>query len=325
LASRSCLDGQSQVANHKSAIDFLYTGWKGAYLIPFIKVGPLRLGTYGLMVWLAFFTAYFVLSADFRRRKLPGDPLNIILLLVVAGLAGSKLYHLLERPSEFFANPLDLFFSSFGFAWFGGFLGGMAVLLWLAHRYRVPSLTFLDACSPAAALGYALGRIGCLVSGDGDYGIATKLPWGMAFKPLEAGCRVQHWVCAVHGSLEPSYGANVRGFPPDAIVRVHPTPLYEFVIGFVIAYYLWRRGTKLLRDRASAGEVLAEYLVLTGLARFLVEFIRINPRSAFGVLTNAQVVSLLSMIAGVVLMVVVRARAPADTTRHRVADQIAKH
>ena len=274
----------------------------------------MRLGTYGLMVWLAFFCAYFVLSADMRRRNLPGDPLNIILLLVVGGLVGSKVYHLLESPAEFFSNPIGLFLSSYGFAWFGGFLGGLAVLLLLARHYRVPILPFLDACSPAAALGYAIGRIGCLLSGDGDYGIATKLPWGMAFPPLEAGCRVQHIVCAIHGSLEASYGTTV-GLATHAIVRVHPTPVYEFIVGALIAWFLWWRATQRLRKRAPAGEILSEYLVLTGLARFLVEFIRINPRSAFGVLTNAQVVSLLSIIAGVVLIFVVRSRAVAETSR----------
>lgn len=298
---------------------------EGACLFPFIQVGPLRLGTYGLMVWLAFFCAYFVLSADLHRRKLPGDALNIILLLVVAGLAGSKLYHLLERPAEFFANPIGLFFSSYGFAWFGGFLGGLAVLLWLAHHYRMPILAFLDACSPAAALGYAIGRIGCLLSGDGDYGIATHLPWGMAFPPLEAGCRVQHFICLIHGSLEPSYGAIVGGFPPNAIVPVHPTPIYEFIVGALIAWFLWRRGGERLRIEAPAGEILAEYLVLTGLARFLVEFIRINPRSAFGVLTNAQVVSLLSILAGVALILLLRSRAAAGAGRRKLADQVGKH
>jgi len=283
---------------------------KGSHLVPFIQVGPLRLGTYGLMVWLAFFFAYFVLSADLRRRKLPGDALNIILLLVVAGVAGSKLYHLLENPAEFFSNPIGLFFSSYGFAWFGGFLGGLAVLLWLAHHHRVPILAFLDACSPAAALGYAIGRIGCLVSGDGDYGIATNLPWGMAFHPLEAGCRVHHFICLIYGSLEASYGTTV-GLATNAIVRVHPTPIYEFIVGALIAWFLWRLGARRLLEKAPAGGILAAYLVLTGVARFLVEFIRINPRSAFGVLTNAQVVSLLSIVAGAALALVVRSRATA--------------
>ena len=182
-------------------------------------------------------------------------PLNVILLLVVAGLAGSKLYHLLESPSEFFADPIGQFFSSYGFAWFGGFLGGLAVLLWLAHHYRVPILAFLDACSPAAALGYAIGRLGCLLSGDGDYGIATNLPWGMAFPPLEAGCRVHHFVCLIHGSLEASYGTTV-GLATNAIVRVHPTPIYEFIVGALIAWFLWRRGTSVCATRQPAGAVL---------------------------------------------------------------------
>jgi len=249
------------------------------------------------MAWLAFFCAHWVLRADLQRRRLPGDPLNIILALVAAGLAGSKLYHLLEHPSEFFSDPIGLFFSSYGFAWFGGFLGGLLVLLWLARHYKVPTLDFLGASSRAAALGYAIGRIGCLLSGDGDYGIATRLPWGMAFP----------------NGLVPT--------PPG--VRVHPTPIYEFLVGALIAWYLWRRGAHQLRRRRPAGEILSEYLVLTGLARFLVEFIRINPRSVFGVLTNAQAASLASMVAGIVLLLVVRqhaaARKQAPRAIHRVA------
>jgi phosphatidylglycerol:prolipoprotein diacylglycerol transferase len=236
------------------------------------------------MAWLAFFCAYWVLRADLQRRRLSGDAMNIILALVAAGLVGSKLYHVLETPLEFLADPLGMLFSSYGFAWFGGFLAGIATLVWLARHYRIPVLTMLDACSPAAALGYAIGRIGCLVSGDGDYGIPTNLPWGMAFP---------------HG-LVPT--------PPG--VRVHPTPIYEFIAGVLIAWYLWRRGERLKEQRAS-GELLGEYLVLTGAARFLVEFIRINPRSFFGVLTNAQVVSLLAMIAGAIL-IAWRRKQPAD-------------
>ncbi|HVP52678.1 MAG TPA: prolipoprotein diacylglyceryl transferase [Terriglobales bacterium] len=279
-------------------------------MIPFIQVGPLRLGTYGLMLWLACVASYFVLSADLRRRRMPGDPLNVILLLAVAGLAGSKLYYLLESPSEFLSDPFGLFFSRNGFTWFGGLLGGVIVLLWLARHYRVPTLAFLDACSPAGALGYAIGRIGCLVSGDGDYGIATSLPWGMKFYP-ETGCQMRHFICVVHGALVPSYGANVGGFPPDAIVPVHPTPIYEFLVGALIAWFLWRQGARRLSDKAPPGGIIGAYLILTGVARFLVEFIRINPRSAFGVLTNAQVVSLLSILAGALLMF--RARSPAPS------------
>jgi len=288
-------------------------------VFPFIQVGPLRLGTYGLMVWLAFCCAYFVLAADLRRRKLPGDALNIILLLVVAGLAGSKLYHLLESPQEFFANPIGLFFSSYGFAWFGGFLGGLAVLLAVARHYRIPILTFLDACSPAGALGYAIGRMGCLLSGDGDYGKYTSLPWGMKFYP-EVGCPGKHFICLVRGSLVPSAGTTV-GLPTSAIVPVHPTPIYEFIAGVLIAWALWHWGSRRRRDKAPAGTILAGYLLLTGLARFLVEFIRINPRSAFGVLTNAQVASLVSIVAGAALIFALRSRTPEAAKQPKTANQ----
>ena len=269
-------------------------------MIPFIYIGPLRLGTYGIMAWLAFLAAYFVLREDMRRRRLPGDPMNIILVLVIAGLAGSKLYHVFEQPSDLLAHPIGMLFSSYGFAWFGGFLAGVLALIIMARRLHIPVLEMLDASSPAAALGYAIGRIGCLISGDGDYGIPTSLPWGMAFRPLEAGCRVKHFICVVHGSLVASTG-QLFGMPTDEVLHVHPTPIYEFLVGVAIAIYLWKRGARMICENRPAGQLLAEYLVLTGVARFLVEFIRINPRSFLG-LTNAQVVSLLSLLAGVALL-----------------------
>jgi phosphatidylglycerol:prolipoprotein diacylglycerol transferase len=139
----------------------------------------------------------------------------------------------------------------------------------------------MDAGSPAAALGYGIGRIGCFLSGDGDYGVPTSLPWGMSFP---------------------------NGLVPTTD-RVHPTPIYELIAACVIAWVLWRIGAKQITAaaKASAGIVFAAYLVLTGIARFLVEFIRINPRSFFG-LTNAQAASLASIAAGIILWLQVRAR-----------------
>jgi phosphatidylglycerol:prolipoprotein diacylglycerol transferase len=162
--------------------------------------------------------------------------------------------------------------SRFGFAWFGGFLGGFIALVYLATRFGIPTLEFMDMCSPAAAVGYAIGRIGCLLSGDGDYGIPTNLPWGMSF--------------------------------PNGVVptteRVHPTPLYEFFIWLVIAAVLWRWGRKAINVAGTRGEVFCGYLILTGIARFLIEFIRINPRSFLG-MSNAQTASLISVVFGLVL------------------------
>jgi phosphatidylglycerol:prolipoprotein diacylglycerol transferase len=253
-------------------------------MIPFLHLGPITIPTFGLMVATALLVSAYVLQADFDRRRgqLEGilgyrgqrdEGFLVIGVAGIAGLVGARLYHVLESPTEFFADPWNLLFSRFGFAWFGGFLGGFLALVVMARRLRIPVLLFLDLCSPAACVGYAIGRIGCLLSGDGDYGIPTSLPWGMSF--------------------------------PNGVVpttqRVHPTPLYEFFIWLAIAAFLWRLGTRTLLTRRAAGEIFCNYLILTGIARFLVEFIRINPRSFFG-LSNAQAASLVSVLVGALLL-----------------------
>ena len=244
-------------------------------MIPYLHFGPITLPTFGLMVATGLLVASYILQADFRRRGINSDAFLIIGIAGLAGIVGARLYHVLESPAEFFADPWPLLISRFGFAWFGGFLGGFAALLILARREKIPALLMFDACSPAAAVGYAIGRIGCLLSGDGDYGISTTLPWGMSF--------------------------------PNGVIptndRVHPTPLYEFFIWMLIAYVLWLLGNRVLKQKRSAGLVFSAYLVLTGIARFLVEMIRLNPRSFFG-MSNAQAASVASILLGIILFVI---------------------
>jgi phosphatidylglycerol:prolipoprotein diacylglycerol transferase len=258
-------------------------------MIPFLHLGPLTIPTFGLMVATGLLVAAYVLQADFDRRRavLYADKKTkrtetarkndegflIIGVAGFAGLVGARLYHVLESPSDFFADPWPLLFSRYGFAWFGGFLGGLFALIILSRRLRIPLLEFLDICSPAAAVGYAIGRIGCLLSGDGDYGRATTLPWGMSF--------------------------------PNGVVptteRVHPTPIYEFIIWMAIAVFLWQMGKRALEKPRPKGEIFCAYLIFTGIARFLIEIIRINPRSFFG-LSNAQAASVVSVLLGAVLL-----------------------
>jgi phosphatidylglycerol:prolipoprotein diacylglycerol transferase len=291
---------------------FRYT----AAVIPFLHVWRLDVPTFGLMVALAMLAAYFMLRADLARRGTAADAETLIAVPCLAGILGAKLYHVLESPADFFADPWHQLFSQFGFAWFGGLIAGFAAFVWLARRSGAPLLEMMDAGSPAAALGYGVGRIGCFLSGDGDYGIPTSLPWGMSFP---------------NGLV-----------PTDQ--RVHPTPIYEFLAACAIAWWLWRMGSRRIatvksvaggtpREKAGAlkglpvrqtgaptnangnpgagdaprGEVFAAYLVLTGVARFLVEFIRINPRSVLG-MSNAQAVSALSVVAGAALWWRVRRR-----------------
>jgi len=243
-------------------------------MIPYLHIGPLPLPTFGLMVATGLLVAAYVLQSDFRRRGIHADAFLIIGIAGLAGIVGARLYHALESPGEFFADPKSFIFTRFGFAWFGGFLGGSAALVILARREKIPTLTFLDACSPAACVGYAIGRIGCFLSGDGDYGIPTNLPWGMSF--------------------------------PNGVVptteRVHPTPLYEFLAWMLIAYMLWQMGARFRREGKPAGLAFSGYLVMTGIARFLVEIIRLNPRSFLG-MSNAQTASVASLLLGVFLLI----------------------
>jgi phosphatidylglycerol:prolipoprotein diacylglycerol transferase len=245
-------------------------------LIPYIHIGPLTVGSFGLLMLAAFLAAYFVLKADLRRRGLRVDGQNIVTVCALLGIAGAKIYHVLESPAELVADPLGEIFSRSGFAWFGGFVGVLLALYILGRRYKLPYLAILDVCAPAAALGYAVGRIGCLTSGDGDYGTPTSLPWGMSFP---------------------------NGLVPTT-QRVHPTPIYEAIAATFIFWYLWRLAGK----SQPIGKVTALYLILMGIERFLVEFIRINPRFFFG-LSNAQAASLVSIVAGgLILLNVLRER-----------------
>jgi len=257
-------------------------------MFPYIPFWPIPIPTFGLMVAIGLFVSAFVVQADFRRRHTNIDAFMIIGMAGLAGIAGARLYHVLETPREFFADPWPMLWTRFGFAWFGGLIGGFIALILLARSEKIPVLEFLDACAPGACVGYAIGRIGCLLSGDGDYGIPTTLPWGMSFP---------------------------RGVVPTT-EKVHPTPIYEFLAWMVIAWILWKLGsTTVQKGWPTGGRIFFFYLVLTGVARFLVELIRINPRSFFG-MSNAQTASVASVFLGLFLLISVKRKHAAAQPSH---------
>lgn len=262
-------------------------------MIPYLHLGPLTIPTFGLMVAVALITSAYILQADFNRRGIKADAFLMITIAGLSGIVGAKLYHLLEEPAVFFADPWPLLLNRYGFAWFGGFLGGFGAMLLLGRRARILLLEFLDACSPAAAFGYGIGRIGCFLSGDGDYGKPTSLPWGMSF--------------------------------PNGVVptteRVHPAPLYELIVWCAIGAFLWHMGSKALKGPKAKGEIFCTYLILTGVARFLVEIIRINPPWILG-MSNAQVASVVSILAGAVLLWRVKTQYHALKKEHRIVEHI---
>jgi phosphatidylglycerol---prolipoprotein diacylglyceryl transferase len=238
-------------------------------MVPYLHLWSLNLPTFGLMLWLAAVAAAFILDRSFRRAGIDSDAVGMVAVAVVAGIVGAKLWHVLDSPNEFREIGWRVLWDSAGFAWFGGLTFGLAALVLQGWRARIGGLRVLDLASPAAAIGYGIGRIGCFLSGDGCYGIPTNLPWGMSFS----------------NGLEPT------------LERVHPTPLYEFAAGLLIGWWLWVRG----RKARPTGWILGEYLVLSGIARFMVEFIRRNPKILWG-LSNAQLASAGSVLAGIALI-----------------------
>jgi phosphatidylglycerol:prolipoprotein diacylglycerol transferase len=241
-------------------------------MIPFLHIWRLDVPTFGLMLWLAAVTAAFVMDRGFRRARISADAVGMVAVAVVAGIVGAKLWHVIDTPIEFREQGWRVLWDSAGFAWFGGLTFGISALVFQGWWARIGGLRTLDLAAPAAAIGYGIGRIGCFLSGDGCYGLPTKLPWGMSFP----------------NGIEPT--------PP--LVRVHPTPLYELAAALLIGAWLWWRASK-PRGR---GAIVGEYLLLSGMARFLVEFLRRNPKVLWG-LSNAQLASAASVLAGIALMI----------------------
>jgi len=277
--------------------------WKSMY--PFIHIGPLTLGTFGLMLWLAAVAAMLVLHANYQRNGLKdADALNVVALVVIAGVLGAKAWHELqdmamlklalhEIAAPGLKHPADLLLGFLhwfqaGFAWYGGMIASIVALIVLGWQMKLRPLRMLDLAAPSAAIGYGIGRLGCLTSGDGDYGIATKVPWGVAFP----------------NGLVPT--------PPG--VHVHPTPIYELLFSLVLAWFLWKLGKKAL----PVGWMTGTYLLWSGVGRALVEMIRINPKIYWPhtqyATSNAQAAAVGSAVVGALMMLAVRNGKKVDPT-----------
>ena len=266
-------------------------------MFPYIHIGSFSLGTFGLFMWLAGVAGVIVLQRNLNRNAIKADAVVVVATSLIAGILGAKLWHELQQPIEFgrdlhsivspgWSHPVDILLSFLqwfraGFAWFGGLLFGVAALVWQGRSLKIGGLRMLDLSAPAAAIGYGIGRIGCLTSVYGDYVINTTHPWGVHIKD---------------DALDPP-----RPNPPNLLVE--PTPVYELLFGLGLGLYLWVRGRKSL----PLGQLTGEYLILSGAGRFLVELLRRNERLYFG-MTNAQVAALLTILIGAALVVFAKKR-----------------
>jgi phosphatidylglycerol---prolipoprotein diacylglyceryl transferase len=240
-------------------------------VLPEIDVFGLELKTFGIFFALNFLAWGAMAARRFRELGREGDlAYEMVFAALGGGIVGAKLYWAVENGEL----TLSGLFSGSGLTWYGGLLGGAVTVIAWAKWRGVFTPYLLDIAGIGLPLGYAIGRIGCQVSGDGDYGEPSDLPWAMAY--------------------------------PDGVIptddEVHPTPLYEAVSMGLLAWLLWR-----LRDAVRPGGLFALYLVFGGIERFLVEFVRRNDPVAIG-LTSAQFISVGMVLAGVAWIVALRGR-----------------
>jgi phosphatidylglycerol:prolipoprotein diacylglycerol transferase len=249
-------------------------------------VGPLQLTGFGLAVLMAFVLAQVITQRELARRGHDPEPVgDIVFAAVIGGLLGGKIYYAILM------HDAGAVFSRAGFVFWGGLIGGMLATYLVIHRKGLSFTRISDVAGIALAAGYSIGRTGCWAVGD-DYGRPWNGPWAVSFPHGAPPSTVANMTQLFHLTAPP-------GSSPNQVLSVHPTQLYEVVLGFVMFLILWR-----FRDHKHAeGWLFGLYCVLAGIERFLIEFVRAkDDRFFLGTFTMAQVIALLFAIGGGVWM-----------------------
>ena len=230
-------------------------------------IGPLTVASYGVCLALAFLVNYPLFTAESKRRGIPTDAADYIFSTsIVGGMVGGKLLFIFESTLRGNLSFPHSVLPTSGFAALGGFVLAIGLNLLVIRVRKYPAGDVFNAVAPGLALAYGIARIGCQLAGDGDYGIPSDLPWAMAYP---------------------------NGTVPT-LIKVHPTPVYETLASFITFGVLWK--WRITKDRPF--ELFAWYLIFSGISRFLVEFIRLNPKLAFN-LTTSQVIAFTGTVLGI--------------------------
>ncbi len=222
---------------------------------------------------------------------------NIVMIAAVAGLIGAKIFHNLENWDEFIKSPIESLLSFSGLTFYGGLIVGIVAVYYYAKSNNIKFIHLADACAPGLMLGYGIGRLGCQLSGDGDWGIvnlAAKPEW-MSFLPdWTWAFKYPHNVLSEGVPIANCVGRHCMELPQ----AVFPTPLYESVMALLIFTFLWSIRKKIIQP----GLMFSIYLVLNGLERFMIEKIRVNTLynvSGF-TFTQAELISSILMLLGII-------------------------
>jgi phosphatidylglycerol:prolipoprotein diacylglycerol transferase len=282
-----------------------------------IDIPSISINSFGLMLGLAAFLGSIILGREMHRRKLNRELAGTITIVaLVTGIVGAKFLHLLENWDSFLANPSSAFSPS-GLTWYGGFVLGIASLVMYVRWKNIPVLRFLDALAVALILAYGIGRVGCHLAGDGDYGLPTTLPWGTIYsqgtvKPSTIlrdyfdrnPDEREFWK---YDSLRTQLaGVDDLGVPFyrfDEVTPCHPTPLYELLLG-IAGYFIL---LSVWKPAFPDGLLFSVYLMLATTFRFLVEFLRLQPKLVGG-LSEAQLFAVALFILGLVGFLRLRTR-----------------
>ena len=225
---------------------------------------------------------------------------SILLWAAICGFVGAKLFNGLENWDDFMKDPVGMLIGTSGFTFYGGLICGGAAVLYIAYKHGIKPLTMLDIGGPGMMLAYGLGRIGCQMSGDGDWGKVNLTP-----KPHLLG-----WLPDWMWSFSFPHNVNDEGIQiPGCIGKfchvlpapVWPTSFYESVTCILLFLFLWS-----IRDRIKIpGVFFGIYLILNGIERFLIEFIRVNTRYHIGSFSfpQAQLIAVCLFITGVILVI----------------------
>lgn len=220
---------------------------------------------------------------------------NMTFIAAIAGIIGAKIFDAIENLPRLLEDPIEVIISGSGLSIYGGLIVGGGSVVYYAKQKNLNVLHVIDACAPALMLAYGIGRIGCQLSGDGDWGLPNDAPMPEAISFLP------EWMWAF------DYPNNVLGINlkedfaqmglESITGKAWPTPFYETVMAFTIFGILWG-----IRKRIkAAGVMFSIYLIFNGIERFLIEKIRINNRyDVFGIeLTQAEIIAIVFVVIGV--------------------------
>lgn len=251
---------------------------------PFLfELGPISLKSYGLAIALGFLSGIYLTSYLLKRYGVGSElVVRLAVWTLVGGLVGARLLYAIVVWEDTLAAPLSVLFSTSGFVFYGGLIGGLAVAAYFCRRYALPYWWLGDAAAPTLALGQAFGRIGCFMFGC-CYGRVCDPAWGVAFP--------RH---ARHGEVvgAPAYLAHPDPNHPGWSLSVVPTQLWEAGALFLLCALL----IYLFRRRRYVGETLLVYLISYGMVRFVLEFWRGDPRGALWGLSTSQLIAFLLIV-----------------------------